>query len=77
VTPAAKDDRAVLADTLAQLTDLIAAIDRRVPQVQRLGEAAIANAAVRLRIEAAKRITQIQQELGARATTMAELPNGG
>jgi hypothetical protein len=63
--PAPTDGQAVLADTLAQLTDLIAALDRRVPQVERLGEAAIANAAVRLRLEAAKRIAEIQQELAA------------
>ena len=55
-----------LADTVCQLNELITAIDRRLPQVQRTGEAAIANAAVRLRIEAEKRITEIEKELASR-----------
>jgi hypothetical protein len=55
-----------LADTVCQLNELIAAIDRRLPQVQRAGEAVIANAAVRLRIEAEKRIAEIEIELASR-----------
>ena len=55
-----------LADTVCQLNELIAAIDRRLPQVQRAGEAVIANAAVRLRIEAEKRIAEIEVELASR-----------
>jgi hypothetical protein len=55
-----------LIDTVGQLNELITAIDRRLPQVQRSGEAAIANAAVRLRIEAEKRIGELEQEIASR-----------
>lgn len=55
-----------LADLAAQLSELIAAIDRRLPQVQRAGEASIANAAVRLRLEAVKRLSEIERELASR-----------
>jgi hypothetical protein len=55
-----------LLDTIDQLNELITAIDRRLPQVQRAGEAAIANAAVRLRIEAEKRIGELERELASR-----------
>lgn len=59
--------------TMLQLVELIAAIDRRLPQVQRSGESAIANAAARLRMEAAKRIAEIELEL-ARRTAGAVRP---
>jgi hypothetical protein len=52
--------------TIVQLGELIAAIDRRLPQVERAGEAAIANAAMRLRIEAAKRIVELEAEVVGR-----------
>ena len=55
-----------LVDTVGQLNELITAIDRRLPQVQRAGEAVIANAAVRLRIEAEKRIAEIEIEIADR-----------
>lgn len=55
-----------LVDTVGQLNELITAIDRRLPQVQRAGEAVIANAAVRLRIEAEKRIAEIEVEIADR-----------
>ncbi len=64
ITPAPTLDG--LADTVCQLNELIIAIDRRLPQVQRTGEAAIANAAVRLRIEAEKRIAEIEVEIAGR-----------
>jgi hypothetical protein len=54
--------------TIVQLAELIAAIDRRLPQVQRAGEGAIANAATRLRMEAARRIGEIEVELAGRAS---------
>ena len=54
-----------LIDTVGQLNELISAIDRRLPQVQRAGEAAIANAAVRLRIEAEKRIGELEEEIAS------------
>lgn len=51
------DPRSVIRD----LNELIDAIDRRLPQVQRSGEAAIANAAMRLRIEARARIAELER----------------
>jgi hypothetical protein len=45
-----------------ELHELIAALDRRVPQVQRAGEVAIAKAASVLRDEALKRIDEIGRE---------------
>ena len=52
--------------TIIQLVELIAAIDRRLPQVERCGEAEIANAALRLRIEATKRIVELEAEVAGR-----------
>ena len=45
-----------------ELHELIAALDRRVPQVERVGEVAIATAASGLRAEALKRIEEIERE---------------
>jgi hypothetical protein len=58
-----------LIDTVDQLNELISAIDRRLPQVQRSGEAAIANAAVRLRIEAEKRIGELEEEIASQRSS--------
>ena len=55
--------------TIVQLGELIAAIDRRLPQVQRAGEAAIAYAAMHLKIEAAKRIVELEAEVAGREFT--------
>jgi hypothetical protein len=44
---------------LELLRELIAAIDRRLPQIARAGEAAIAHEAAHLRARAAERIAQI------------------
>ena len=44
---------------IATLRDFIAAIDRRVPQVQRAGEARIAKDAAALRQEAVDRIEEL------------------
>lgn len=57
VNPRSRDTTKVIHD----LTELIEAIDRRLPQVQRDGEAAIANAALRLRIAATNRIAELQR----------------
>lgn len=54
---------AAIAEKLLYLTELIAAIDRRIPQVERAGEPAIVNAAVRLRLEAENRIKEIERNL--------------
>ena len=55
-----------LKDTVSQLNELITALDRRLPQVQRAGEEAIANAAIRLRTEAEKRIAELEMEIADR-----------
>ena len=69
---------ASLADVATQLTELIEAIDRRLPQVQRAGEATIASAALRLRLEAVKRLSEIEQELASRDPRDADrAPRGG
>jgi hypothetical protein len=57
---------AELQKTMHQLAELIAAIDRRLPQVERSGESAIADAATRLRTEAQKRIGELEREVARR-----------
>ena len=54
------------AETVLQLNDLIRALDRRLPQVERSGELAIAEAALRLRLEACKRIEELEAEIAGR-----------
>lgn len=46
--------------TIRDLMELIDAIDRRAPQLQRTGEAEIATAALRLRVQAAARIAELE-----------------
>lgn len=46
--------------TIKDLADLIEAIDRRSLQLQRSGEAAIVDAATRLRIQARARIIELE-----------------
>lgn len=53
------------AGIVRKLHELIAALDRRVPQVERMGEVAIATAAAALRIEALKRIDALEREADA------------
>lgn len=43
-----------------ELRELIVALDRRVPQVHRMGELAIAHAAATLRSEALRRIEELR-----------------
>lgn len=50
------DSLAIIQD----LTELIEAIDRRAPQLERSGESSIANAAARLRSEARARIIELE-----------------
>lgn len=45
-----------------ELRELIAALDRRVPQVHRVGEVAIAKAALALRDEAMQRLNALERE---------------
>jgi hypothetical protein len=63
ITPANVTD---LRTTMQTLVELIAAIDKRLPQVERAGESAIANAAVALRAEALTRIGEIEVEVAGR-----------
>jgi hypothetical protein len=50
---------------VCELYELIAALDRRVPQVERVGEIAIARAAAALRGEALRRIATLEHEADA------------
>ena len=50
------------AQTVRELYELIAALDRRVPQVERVGEISIARAASALKFEALKRIEELERE---------------
>jgi hypothetical protein len=47
---------------IRHLYELIAALDRRVPQAERRGEASIARAAGALRAQATKRIADLERE---------------
>ena len=48
--------------TIRHLSELIAALDRRIPQVERAGEAAITRAAARLKDEAIKRLADLERK---------------
>ena len=50
------------AEVVRELLELIAALDRRVPQVQRAGEASIAHDAAALKARALKRIEELERE---------------
>jgi hypothetical protein len=47
--------------TIRELRELVAALDRRVPQVHRLGEISIARAAAALKDAALKRIEELER----------------
>ena len=55
--------RSTRAQIVRELYELIAALDRRVPQVQRVGETSIARAAAALKSEALKRIEDLEREI--------------
>jgi len=48
-----------------ELLELIAALDRRVPQIERAGEAAIARDAAALKTRALRRIGELEQDTPA------------
>ena len=50
---------------LRELQELIAALDRRIPQIQRAGEAAIAREASALKNKALERIASLERETPA------------
>jgi hypothetical protein len=60
------DRTAARTRTIRELNELVAALDRRVPHVERSGEAAIARAAAALRAEAVQRIADLELEQGER-----------
>lgn len=65
---------AVARRRLAQeLRELIAALDRRVPRVERAGEASIAREAAALRARAIKRLQALEREDEGRAPALAPL----
>ena len=49
--------------TIRELRELIVALDRRVPRVERVGEVEIARAAAGLRTEALRRIEELEGEM--------------
>jgi hypothetical protein len=55
------EDRTRVNGTLRDLSELIVALDRRVPQLERSGEASIARAAAKLKDEAVKRIADLER----------------
>ena len=59
---------AVTSALVRKLLELIAAIDRRVPQARRAGEAAIARDAAALKGRALKRIEELELEPRARGS---------
>jgi hypothetical protein len=48
--------------TIRDLSELIAALDRRVPRVERSGEISIARAAAKLKGEAIKRLADLERK---------------
>jgi hypothetical protein len=62
--------------TIRALRELIAALERRAPQVGRAGEVAIAHAAAVLKTEALKRLTELEREAvdGPEAVPLVERP---
>ena len=51
------------AQTLKLLREFIAALDRRLPQIARAGESAIANDAALLKAKAAERIAELEDKM--------------
>lgn len=65
------------AQSVRDLYELIAALDRRIPQVERVGEISIARAAGALKLEALKRIEQLEREASPAAGLMPTEPPTG
>jgi hypothetical protein len=68
VTSESSHGRSVLDD----LRELVAALDRRVPHLDRKGERDIARDAAALRVEAMRRILEIERELQVTVTGSVE-----
>jgi hypothetical protein len=56
-------ERTMRERTMRELHELIAALDRRVPQIERAGEVAIARASAELRVAALRRIEELGREV--------------
>jgi hypothetical protein len=54
-------EQSARAQTIRELHELVAALDRRVPQVRRVGEISIARAAAALRAAALSRIEELER----------------
>jgi hypothetical protein len=50
---------------IRELRELIVALDRRTPQVERVGEIEIARVAKGLRVEALRRIEELERDIAA------------
>ncbi|HEX7281191.1 MAG TPA: hypothetical protein VF239_03990 [Vicinamibacterales bacterium] len=61
--PESASARASAKAEIRDLAELIAALDRRVPRIERNGEATIVRAAATLKSEAIKRIAVLEQRL--------------
>jgi hypothetical protein len=61
-------------ELIRELRELIAALDRRVPQVERAGEAAIARDAAMLKAKALKRIAELGAQYVSSASDSATAP---
>jgi len=62
MTLATATEDSTRAQTIRELYELIAALDRRVAQVERVGEISIARAASSLKCDALKRIEELERE---------------
>jgi hypothetical protein len=58
-----KDVAAISPTVIRELMELIDALDRRVPQIERVGEAAIARDAAALKARALKRIEELNSHM--------------
>lgn len=61
-------------DLARELEELIAALDRRVPRVERAGEAAIAHDAAALRARAFERLEQLSPDAAAQSDPCSAEP---
>lgn len=71
----APESLGTLIDTRRELRELVEAIDRRLPQVQRASETAIVTAAQTLRVEAMRRIAELDREIADQASPDARPAN--
>ena len=62
MTERGKPPRTSQGQTLKELREFVAALDRRVPRVERVGEAAIARDAAALRTRALRRIEELAHD---------------